>query len=351
MKTTEYEVTKVERLPESEVRLSATISADAFARAYESTVNAIVRDAELPGFRKGKAPREAVVGRVGDAYILSEAAERAIGTYISRMIDAEKLRVIGTPSVSVISLTKDAPLVIEATVAVIPDVTLPDYVSLGKKARAGAQSTEVTDAEVEAALLDIRKRVHHARQHEAGVAHAHGEETKEEDLPALTDEFAQSIGPFPTVDALTLAAREELGKEKERKEKERVRAAIVDGLVDGTKCEVPRMLIENELDIMFAQFEGDISRSGLTLDAYLEHAKKTRDEVREEWRETARKKVTVQLAVAAIAEKEKIAPDAEKVRTESEKILILHSDADPVRVRSYVASQLTNEAVFAFLEQ
>jgi FKBP-type peptidyl-prolyl cis-trans isomerase (trigger factor) len=80
------------------------------------------------------------------------------------------------------------------------------------------------------------------------------------------------------------------------------------------------------------------------------HHNKMEEEILEEWKETAEKKAKAHLIIQKISDEEKILPDDEKVRAETEKILMVYKDADPIRARSYVAMILTNEKVFEFLE-
>jgi FKBP-type peptidyl-prolyl cis-trans isomerase (trigger factor) len=101
---------------------------------------------------------------------------------------------------------------------------------------------------------------------------------------------------------------------------------------------------------MLLEFKSDIERAGLAYEDYLKTVGKKEEEILEEWKETAEKKAKAHLIIQKISDEEKILPDDEKVRAETEKILMVYKDADPIRARSYVAMILTNEKVFEFLE-
>jgi len=174
---------------------------------------------------------------------------------------------------------------------------------------------------------------------------------EEKDLEPLTDEFAKKLGDFTDLEDLKKKIAENLQKEKETKAKEKYRLSILDVIINETQIEIPHILIESELDKMMAQFEDDITRAGMTFDNYTKHIGKEKTEMRVEWRETALKKAKVQLLLTKIAEVEKIAPDTNDILNESEKILMVHKDADPLRVRVYVAMMMTNEKVLEFLER
>ncbi len=124
----------------------------------------------------------------------------------------------------------------------------------------------------------------------------------------------------------------------------------MEAIIDGTTIDTPEILIQSEIEKMLLEFKGDVERAGLTFTDYLKTVGKSEDDVRKEWYPVAEKKAKSHLVINKIAEDEKIYPDAEKVRSEAEKILIMHKDADSIRARAYVAMILTNEKVFEFLE-
>ena len=100
-----------------------------------------------------------------------------------------------------------------------------------------------------------------------------------------------------------------------------------------------------------AQFASDISRMGLQFDKYLEHLKKTVEEIRTEWRPQAEKNVKIGLILTKIAEMEKVSADPAAVETEVK----THHGALPGRARRArprvcVYNPLGHEGVFKFLE-
>jgi trigger factor len=101
---------------------------------------------------------------------------------------------------------------------------------------------------------------------------------------------------------------------------------------------------------MMAQFQDDIAKSGLSIEDYLKHIKKTIDEIRGEWTETATKRAKSQVILNEISRAEGIQAPEEEVKKEMDHVLAHHKDADRFRVRMYVETFLTNELVFKFLE-
>jgi trigger factor len=89
---------------------------------------------------------------------------------------------------------------------------------------------------------------------------------------------------------------------------------------------------------------------GFKMDQYLEQIGKTEVELRHEWRPEAEKRAKLQMIVHTISEKENIKPSKEEVEKETEAIVKMYKDADPIRAQAYVETMLTNEKVFGFLE-
>jgi FKBP-type peptidyl-prolyl cis-trans isomerase (trigger factor) len=101
-----------------------------------------------------------------------------------------------------------------------------------------------------------------------------------------------------------------------------------------------------------APARGDrLASLGLAFELYLAHAGKTEEGILEEMRPEAEKRSKIQLILNKIAEQEQITASEDEVEEQAQKIFEHYKDADPGRVRIYVENLLTNEKVFAYLEQ
>ncbi len=195
--------------------------------------------------------------------------------------------------------------------------------------------------------------------HDENCDHDHegDEELKavtDDELPELTDDYVKELGQpgqFETVDDFKSKIREHLGIEKEREVNAAHRAKITDGIIEETKMELPKVLVDSEIEQMFAQMNEDLTRAGLKMDDYLGHIKKTKEELVEEWTPAAEKRAKLQLVLNEIAKTEEIKPDQGLVDTQVDQLKEQYKDADEARVRIYVESILTNEAVMKVLEE
>ena len=85
----------VKDLPGSQKKLTIKVSGDECTNAYESVLSRLVRGAEIPGFRKGKAPPQMVLNHFGKKSISAEACESIIGAAVPLALQQKDIRAIG----------------------------------------------------------------------------------------------------------------------------------------------------------------------------------------------------------------------------------------------------------------
>ncbi len=345
--------TKVNKLPDSIIEIEDEISSEIFLSYEDKAFARINQNIEIDGFRKGTAPKNLVINKIGEMALLEEMAEMAIGNAYPNILKETGIDAIGRPEITILKIARGNPLVFKIKTAVVPEIELPDYAQIAKKISA-EKALDVTDEDIEKTILEIRRMrahedVHIALSPDEQKEHKHPE-IKDEDLPAVDDAFVKTLGAFENVDAFRAKIKENIVLERERIAKEKRRIAITEKLIEETVIEVPRMLIDIELDRMFARLRGDIEQSGLKLEDYLATLKKDETAIKSEWETDARKRAKGELIIDAIAKKENIVPDAEKVDKEVEMLMKMYKDVDPIRARDYVMHFMLNQKVIEFLE-
>ncbi len=336
---------KVSKLPETgEVEIKSEVSAEEFSEAIKDVLQEAKKEITLPGFRKGAAPESIVRKKLGDAALLSEAAEHAISHAYGHILEAEKIDAIGHPKVSITKIAEGNPLEFTIVTAVVPEIKKFDYKKIAVKENAKKlEVPEVTDADVEKAVEDIKNN--YAR---IGKSKLEGEETKPVEI---TDELVKTWGEFKDVADFKSKLRENLATEKQHKAKEKKRLELVDSLTKDLEVMIPEVLVQSELRRMTDQMKHDIERMGLTFADYLKHLKKTEADLQKEWKLDAEKRVKLDLAINHIAKEEKIEADKAKVDEEVKHAQEHHKDVDAENARSYFAHIFQNQAVFEFLEK
>lgn len=337
---------------EAEVR--AEIPAEILEKYRTEALKEIKKTAKLDGFREGHAPEERIVAVYGEAAILREAVEHAIQHELPELFAAEKLMIIESPRVTTDPPESGKPLVFTARAALAPRVELPDYKKIaGKHPPAGGPDIEVSDEEHAEATAHLRRERARIEKIEAGIepkkAAEESRSMKPEELPALDDAFVATLG-YENAEKFSTALRENIKTEKEMRAREKRRSAILDDLVKDSKISYPTALREYELDDMEARMKDDLSRMGTNFEAYLTQAKKTREELRAEWKDAADKRARVRLILTEISRIEKIEPDEKLLEKEVAHAREHYPQADPQVLRTHIAHAMRNEKVLEFLE-
>lgn len=156
-------------------------------------------------------------------------------------------------------------------------------------------------------------------------------EVKEEQLPALDDEFAQSINAeeFPTLEALRQRIEADLRHSLEEAAENRFRTAAVDKLVESATIDYPDVLVQHEIDHLIRDALGNDRQQYLT---YLSTIGRTEQEFRETWREAAETRVRRSLVLEALAEAEGVDVSADEINQELDALLApMGEDAERFR--------------------
>jgi len=109
----------------------------------------------IEGFRPGKAPRDIVINKIGEARVLSVAIEEAVQEFYPEAAKKEEIRPVAMPKVSIDKATPTDPLVFTAEVVVLPEVILGDYKQL--KVKKGVVEPPAQE-KVEEILKSMQKR-------------------------------------------------------------------------------------------------------------------------------------------------------------------------------------------------
>lgn len=180
---------------------------------------------------------------------------------------------------------------------------------------------------------------------------------QEREVPLLDDAFAKSLGKFETLAEVKENLKKGMFEEKKEQMKNEHRTEILDALVDKATIDFPELLVKQELLRMTQDFEAQLTQMGLTLDAYLEQMKKTKEALEAEWLPQAKRRLSANLVIEFLAEDEAITVDTPEVEAEMNKALQYYKNVkdiekniDMERLYAAVSGQLKNEKVLAWLE-
>lgn len=348
--------TEVKKLENAQVEIKVVLPVKELEKHREEVEKEAISHVKVDGFREGNVPRDIAMKHIQPLRVFEEMAQRAISAKYVDILENTKVKAIGHPQIMITKIAEGSDLEFTITTAVLPEVKLADYKKIAKTEMDKEDDLSVTDKDIQDAIDNIRKM---RAQQTLSENPKEGEEPKswndikDEDLPEVDDEFVKSVGKFENVDDFKSKIKENLESEKKAKAIEKKRIAMIDAILADSEIEVPDMMVDYEVNKMMHEFEGNIAMTGMKFDDYLKSINKTRDDYKKEWREQGLKRAQSQLMLNHIATQENIEPKDEDVEAEVSKIMEQYKDQkgiDENNVRAYVASVLTHQKVFEFLE-
>ena len=371
------------------------IPEDEVTRAMDRAYASMVQRVQVPGFRRGKAPRVVLERHIGTAALREEALRRLLPESYAQAVKRSGLSPIGTPSFEVHEIPDGRGLRLTATVDLYPQVTLPDYHSL----RVEREAHPVTDADVDRVLEDFRIRHGHLVSSEGEAARRgdyvllrvisvpkgldrlqQGKEVlvevgggmvppevegalegirsgenravqvagfegpvelvaidvRRKELPPLDDAFAQMVSDQATLAGLREGIRQRLTQERTEADDRDLRSRVIDALLAQTTIELPESIVEHEVEHMREDLVDRLRARGLSLETYLRSSGKDEAGLRQDLRESAERRVRTRLLLDAVAEHE-APPLSEEEMTAAVEKLAEELQQDVPRTEAWLA--------------
>lgn len=332
----DYKIISQGEPKDAQKELVIEVPAEFISSFADKVLAEFVKEAEIEGFRKGHAPVAIVKEKVGEFRLFEEATQRAIQELVPAIMLEEKIDAISMPHIHLTKIALNSPVEFKMHFYVMPEVTLPDYKKIAQGIK--KEVSELKDEEVTGYIDQILNA--RATKNEAG----------ETIKPELTDEFVQGLGEFKSVEDFKTRLTENMKAEKEVQASQKRRLEIIEEIVKQSTIKLPEVLVEEEQHKMLDEFRGRVESMKMNFEEYLTAIKKTEQELMDEWKEDAGKRAKMNVILPQIAVKEDIKPKEEDIDTEISNLKQHYKDLDENRARVYVASVLTNEVVFKFLE-
>jgi trigger factor len=382
--------TQVEELPENRVRLTVQVPSHDVHHAVEHAADDLSQSVKVPGFRKGKVPRQVLLQRVGRERLMTEAVESHIGGWFWNAAARTRLRPVAQPEYDfVLPDSADEDWEFTATVAVQAKPDLPDWTQL----EVGVADVEVPEELVQAELDALRATVaelvpvegrpvapddtvildlvaadetRHDYVVELGrgavveeierslVGMTAGEtkeisfeladgstqsvtatvkEIKEKMLPPLDDDLARSASEFETLAELRADIESRLREQIEDEVETRFRSDVADALVGASKFEAAGPLVEARTSELLNGFARQVESRGVQLETFLAMTGQQPEELVARLRDEAQRSVGRELVLDAVADQLALEiPDAQVEELVREQAEALGDDADQMLV-------------------
>lgn len=295
---------QVEKLEKNMAKLTVEVSAEDLEKAIEKAYQKQKKKISIPGFRKGKVPRQIVEKMYGREVFYEDAANDLIPDAYDKALEECEEDIVSSPRIEVTQIEAGKPFVFTATVALKPEVKLGEY----KGVKIEKIDREVTEE-------DVMAEINRERENNARNISVEDRPVKDGDMTVIDFEgfvddvafeggkgenYPLTIGSgafIPGFEEQLVGA--EIGKEVEVKVTfpEDYQAENLQGKEAVFKCTV-KEIKEKELPELDDEFASEISEFD-TLEEYKEDVKKNLAEKKEKDAKTARENEAVDVAVKA----------------------------------------------------
>lgn len=141
-----------ERLEKSQMALEVEVEPEQLERSMDRAYRRLVAKTNIPGFRRGKAPRHMVERYLGRAALLEEALDILVPEAYNQAIDEQDIEAIGQPNIEILKI--EPTVSFKATVPIRPTVELGDY----RELTVPHEPQQITDEQVAQTLEEMRSR-------------------------------------------------------------------------------------------------------------------------------------------------------------------------------------------------
>ena len=245
----------------------------------------ITQDAQIPGFRKGKAPRDVIESRYNET-ANSEAIKQLAWEAYREAAKANGIKPISYPIIEDVNLSQTQILTFSAKVDVRPIIKLKSYIGIKIK----KMSVEVTQDDMDKALEGLRE------------SFSRREPDKEKVLPPLDDELAKRAGNFKDLAGLKEALKKQLESSKQQQQYSDTEKQLFDFLVKAHSFDVPQSMVDRQLEGMINDAKMRLAHQGHKK----EEIESQEAKLKETQADNARIQVKIFFILEAIAEKENI---------------------------------------------
>lgn len=375
---------KCEEVEKNLSKLTFEVSAEEFEKAIDRAYNKNKSKFNIPGFRKGKAPKAIVIKNYTKAVFYDDALNDVLPDAYEAALKESGLDVVARPEFDVEEIKDGEPVVFTALCTTRPEVKLGEY----KGIKVAKVDYTVSDEEVDKDINAVRERnarlisvddravengdiavidfegfvddvpfeggkgenyeleigsntfipgfedqlvgakiddlvdvnvtfpeEYHAEELKGkpAVFKVKVNEIKVRELPELDDDFASEVSEFDTLAEYKADVRAKLEEKAKEKAEAEIQNAVVEKAVDNAEFDLPDAMVEGQIDSMINDMAQRMSYQGMSLDMYMQYTGQTIEQMRETYREQAKKQVSGSLVIDAISKAEGIEVSPEEV--------------------------------------
>ncbi len=268
---------EVKKLDEAKCQINVGVNGEQIKNKFEEVFTQIAKEAKVPGFRPGKAPRD-VLEKHYAAVVHEQVLKELVPDVYNQAIAAEKLDVIELPQISDVKLDRSS-LSFKAVVEITPEITVKNY-----------KGQKINFKTVSVSSEEIKRQIDSVKESRKAASY--------------DDKFSRSLG-YPNLAELEKAIERQIFLTKERQERARIENELIENITKGLEFKLPQGLVDRQIQDMLRQTKIDLAMKGVPRDKIDEQEKLLLDGITPE----AKKQVKVYLVLSQIAKKENITID------------------------------------------
>ena len=370
--------------------LVVSVDADTFEKAVNAVYKRQVKKINIPGFRKGKAPRHMIEKMYGSEVFYEDAMQDCYPEALYEAAKEANLKIVAVESLEAVEAGKDG-FTFKTSIIVEPEMEIKDYLGIEIEKK----STEVTDELVGEEIEKVRDRnsrmvtvedrpaqdgdtvvidfegfvdgvafdggkaenynlalgsgnfipgfeeqiVGHNTDEEFSINVKFPEEyqaeelkgkdaefkiklheIKAKELPEVDDDFVKDVSDKETLDEYKEELKETLAKRLEDEAEKDVDDQIANKLMDLVEGEIPEAMYDNQANEMIRDFDMRLRSQGMSIETYMQYMGVDQNALREMYKEEAKRRVKLRLALETIAKKENIEVTEDDLNAEYDKM-------------------------------
>jgi len=269
--------TEVKKIDGTTREINVEVSGDIVKNKFEDVFQHIAKEAKVPGFRSGHAPRD-ILEKHYSSHAHEQVLKELIPDVYNQAIDQEKLDVIELPQITDVKLDRGR-LSFKAKVEIRPQINIKNYRGLKIKYKI----INVAKDDVKRSL-DSLKEMHK--------------------IDSIDDAFAKGLG-YPNITELERAVEKQLFIQKENQQRQEIENDIIEKLTGDVEFKLPQALVDRQIHDMLRHTKVELAMRGLPREKIEEEEKGLLQKIEPE----AKKQVKVYLVLSEIAKKENIPLD------------------------------------------
>ncbi len=381
-----------ERIEKNTVLLKIEVDAEQFSQAVDKAYRKLVKTVDVPGFRKGKAPKAVFERYVGKSALYEDAIDLIVPEAYLKAVEDAGIEPIEQPKIEIEEQVEEGkPVKLKATVQVKPEVKLGQY----KDLEVVKLTMLITDDKVEEELKRLQERHAEILTLDEGtvekgdmtvidfVGKVDGtpfkggegkdypleigsgsfvpgfedkligvsvggttdievtfpedyraeelagktavftvtvKEIRRKQLAAIDDEFAKDVSEFDTLEELREDIKNKLEQAAENNANFQVRRMVADKAVENAEVDIPKLMIDSQVEEMVRNLEMRLLNQGMSLENYLSYTKSTLEDMKSSMLPEAEQEVKTKLVLEAIAKAEDIEATDEEIDEQVKKM-------------------------------